>query len=118
MDLALVDVVTSSVIGTELEARIAAAFVGAPIIYTAMLAQPRVLLALVDIHAFSVVVRLVLESRLAVTAVRPDAVNTLGVGRTWPAVLVKLALVDVFAVAVVGRHEASRADTFNVNIFV
>lgn len=106
MHFAFVDVVASSIIGTQFEARIAAAFVGAPIIYTAMLTQARILLALVHINAFSIVARLIFETRFAVATVRADAVDALSVRRTGSAILVKFTLVDVLTVAVVGRHKA------------
>lgn len=110
MELALIDVVASSIIGTQFEARIAAAFVGAPIIYTAMLTQARIFLALVHIHALSIVARLIFETGFAVTTVGADAVDALGVRWTWSAILVKLALVDVLTVAVVGGNEPSGAN--------
>jgi hypothetical protein len=106
VDLALVDVVAGSIVDAELEARIAAAFVGAPIVDAAMLAQARIFLALVDVNTFTVVVRVVLEAGLAVTAIGADAVDAFRVGGARPAVLIEFALVDVLAVLIVGGDKS------------
>lgn len=111
MNLALVDIVACPVIGIQLEARIAAAFVGAPIIYTAMLTQARILLALVHVHAFSIVAGFVLEASFAVATVRADAIDALSVRWAWSAILVKLTLVDVLAVSIICGYKPGWADT-------
>ena len=102
MNLALVDIVACSVVGTQFEARIAAAFVGAPIIDAAVLAQTRILLALVHVHAFSIVASFVFKTSFAVASIRTNGVNAFGIGWARTTVFVKLAFVDVFAVAIVG----------------
>jgi hypothetical protein len=111
VDFALIDVVACSVVGIEFEACIAAAFVRAPIIDAAMLTQARIFLALIDVHAFSVVVSVVFEAGLAVATIRPNGIDALSVRWTWSTVLVEFALVDVLAVAVVRRHKSSGTNT-------
>lgn len=68
-------------------------------------------MALVHVHAFSIVVRFIFEASFAVTAVGADAVNALGVRWARASILVKLAFVDVLAISIVRRHEASGTHT-------
>lgn len=111
MYLALIDIVACSVIGTYFKARIATAFVGAPIIYTAMLTQARIFLALVHVHAFSIVACLIFEASFAVASIRADAIDAFSVRRARPAIFVKLTLINVLAVSVVCRYESGGTNT-------
>lgn len=110
MDLTLVDIIASAIVVTQFEARLAAAFVGAPIVYTAMLTQAWEVLALVHVHTFSIIGRVVLKSGLAVTAIGTDAVYAFGVGWARSAVFVELALVDVLAVLIVRGDKSGGTD--------
>lgn len=72
MNFTFVDVVACSIVGVEFEAGVTTAPIASPIVYATMLAQARILKALVHIHTFPTVLWIIVKARLAMTSVGAD----------------------------------------------
>lgn len=101
VNFTFVDIVTCSIVGIQFETRVATASITSPIINATVLAESWIFLAFVHIHAFPIIIWIIVKAIFAVATVGSDRIYAFSVRRTRSAIFIKFTFVDILAITII-----------------